>query len=276
MSNASITHPEPIIIPPSKPHTHTIILLHGLSTNGSIFSAQLLSTAINSAGLTIPQSFPGAKFIFPSGAPRRCTAFNNALMNVWFDVSTIDDRTVGEDEQIEGLRESSGYLCELISAEIANLEKIGRGEGNLVLWGFSQGCAIGAWVVLNGGRKLGAFVGLSGWLPFRGQVDGVSNGEENQEVRRRRVLDFMNSTVPIPFLSDGSTAGKLASFDTPVFLGHGLQDIKVRTQWGTEMRNSFEGLGMDVTWRGYEGLEHWWKTPTEIDDVEEFLRGKEI
>ncbi|KAL2057671.1 hypothetical protein ABVK25_002055 [Lepraria finkii] len=159
MSNASITHPEPIIIPPSKPHTHTIILLHGLSTNGSIFSAQLLSTAINSAGLTIPQSFPGAKFIFPSGAPRRCTAFNNALMNVWFDVSTIDDRTVGEDEQIEGLRESSGYLCELISAEIANLEKIGRGEGNVVLWGFSQGCAIGAWVVLNGEGSWGRLWG---------------------------------------------------------------------------------------------------------------------
>lgn len=79
-------------------------------------------------------------------------------MNVWFDVSTIDDRTVGEDEQIEGLRESSGYLCELISAEIANLEKIGRG-GEFGAVGFSQGCAIGAWVVLNGEGSWGRLWG---------------------------------------------------------------------------------------------------------------------
>lgn len=274
MSNTSAKHPDPVIILPSKEHTHTIIILHGLSTNGSIFSAQLLQTALNSAGLILPNVFPHVKFVFPSGGPRRCTALNNTIMNVWFDIATIDDRTIGENEQVDGLRESSFYLHEMITAEIALLESLGKGKKDLALWGFSQGCAMGAWVTLSGGRKLGAFVGMSGWLPFRKQIDAVMEGDGETGLRRARVLNFMSDTVTIPSLVDDSAAGNLASFDTPVFLGHGMQDSKVKTQWGEEMRMSLEELEMDTTWKGYEGLEHWWKAPEEIDDVVEFLRGK--
>ncbi|KAL2045556.1 hypothetical protein N7G274_001984 [Stereocaulon virgatum] len=274
MSNASVHHPDPVIILPSREHTHTIIILHGLSTNGSIFSAQLLQTALNSAGLILPNIFPYVKFVFPSGGRRRCTALNSTMTNVWFDIQTIDDRTIGENEQVEGLRESSIYLHEIITAEIALLENFGKSQEDLALWGFSQGCAMGAWVMLSGGRKLGAFVGMSGWLPFRRQIDAVIGTEGEKEEKRRRVLDLMNDTVSIPSLVDDSATGNLAGFRTPAFLGHGSQDVKVKTQWGEEMRKSLKGLGMDVTWKGYEGLEHWWRAPEEIDDVIEFLRGK--
>ena len=274
MSITSVKHPDPVIILPSEEHTHTIIILHGLSTNGSIFSAQLLQTALNSAGLILPKVFPHVKFVFPSGGPRRCTALNNTMMNVWFDIATIDDRTIGENEQVEGLRESSVYLHELVTAEIALLESLGKGEQNLALWGFSQGCAMGAWVMLSGGRKLGAFVGISGWLPFRRQIDRVVETEGEKEEKRRRVLALIDDTISIPSLVDDSAAGKLAGFSMPAFLGHGLQDGKVKTQWGEEMRDSLRGLGIDVMWKGYEGLEHWWRAPEEIDDVVDFLRGK--
>ena len=277
MSNTSTSHPQPIVIPPSNPHAHTIILLHGLSTNGSILRTQLLSTALTSAGLTLPQAFPGVKFVFPSGALRTCTALNGTVSNSWFDIASVADRTVGEDQQIEGLTESTTYLCELMRTEIAILKSIGKGEDDLALLGFSQGSAMGAWVLLNSGLTMGAFVGLSGWLPFRRQIDAIlaANGDEDQEARSLRVLEYMNATVPIPCpLGHCTATEKLASLDTPVFLGHGKQDVKVRTEWGEEMRMSLEGLGMDVTWRGFEGLEHWWRTPDEIDDIEAFLRGR--
>ncbi|MCJ1281517.1 hypothetical protein MMC26_000837 [Xylographa opegraphella] len=178
------SHPKPLVILPSKIHTHTIILLHGLSTDGLSFGTELLQTAINSQGHPLPQAFPHAKLLFPSGFPRKCTAFAGKTMNAWFDVSSIADRTLGEDEQAEGLRESTIYLCKLIREETAALESLGYGSDHLAVWGFSQGCAMGAWVLLNGCPRLGAFVGMSGWLPFRRQVDEAMAEGEDWEGRR--------------------------------------------------------------------------------------------
>ena len=91
-------HPEPFVVLPTKIHTHTVVLLHGLSTNGVSFGTDFMKNALNAKGSTLPQAFPHVKFIFPSGAPRRCTAFGGKLMHVWFDIITITDRTIGEDK----------------------------------------------------------------------------------------------------------------------------------------------------------------------------------
>ncbi|MCJ1388171.1 hypothetical protein MMC18_001016 [Xylographa bjoerkii] len=266
---AGSNRPEPLVIRPSKIHTHTIILLHGLSTDGSSFGTDFLKTAINSQGSTLSEAFPHVRFVFPSGAPRKCTALGGKTMNAWFDVSSIADRSLGEDEQVEGLRESTIYLCKLIREEMALLERLGHGSDNLALWGFSQGSAMGIWVLWNGSPKLGAFVGMSGWLPFRRQIDEVVTGAEDQDGQRIRALDCMKHAVPGCPASENQ-----AAFATPVFLGHGVQDVKVRTQWGEEMRDSMKALGMDVTWKGYGDLEHWYEVPLEIDDISDFLRGK--
>ncbi|MCJ1396853.1 hypothetical protein MMC11_000043 [Xylographa trunciseda] len=266
---AGPSHPKPLVIQPSKTHTHTIILLHGLSTDGISFGTDFLKTAINGRGHTLPQAFPHVRFVFPSGAPRKCTALGGKIVNAWFDVSSIADRTLGEEEQVEGLRESTIYLCKLIGEETAILERLRLGSGHLALWGFSQGCAMGIWVLLSGGSKLGAFVGMSGWLPFRRQIDEAMNGEEDQSVRRMRAIDYMKRAVPGCPTSENHSA-----FFTPAFLGHGILDIKVRTQWGEEMRNSMKVLGMDVTWKAYEALEHWYEVPLEIDDIAQFLQSK--
>jgi len=128
---------------------------------------------------------------------------------------------------------------------------------------------MGIWVLLNGCSELGAFVGMSGWLPFRRQIDEVMDNEEDEDIRRIRALEYMKHAVP-----GCPVSGSQAAFATPVFLGHGMRDVKVRTQWGEEMRNSMKVLGMDVTWKSYEDLEHWYEVPHEIDDVARFLRGK--
>ncbi|MCJ1377034.1 hypothetical protein MMC17_000124 [Xylographa soralifera] len=265
------THPRPLVILPSKPHTHTLILLHGLSTDGPSFGTSFLQTALNSHGQPLPAFFPSVKLIFPSGAPRPCAALGGATTNAWFDISSLADRTLGEAEQVAGLRESTTYLCALIQAETALLQRRGHDSAHIVLWGFSQGCAVGAWALLNGCPRLGAFVGMSGWLPFRRQVEEVVQGKEegDVEVRRLQARECMRRAVP-----GCGASGDGAAWATPVFLGHGLRDEKVRAGWGEEMRDLMGGLGMEVVWRGYEGLEHWYEVPREIDDIEGFLRGR--
>ncbi len=265
-------HPEPFIVLPTGTHTHTLVLLHGLSTNGVSFGTDFMGNALDARGSTLPQAFPHVKFIFPSGAPRRCTAFGGKLMHVWFDITTITDRTIGEDKQIEGLAESTSYLCRLIREEIAILELVGRSRENLVLGGFSQGCATSIWVLLNMGFKLGGYVGMSGWLPFRRQIDSVTKVGTDQKVRRLCAIDYMGDTVSVPYLSHCRASERLESFATPVFLGHGSKDVKVRTAWGEDMRDTLRGLGVDVLWKGYEALEHWYKVPDEVEDISGFLR----
>ena len=265
-------HPEPFILLPTKAHTHSLVLLHGLSTDGVIFGTDFMGNALDAKGCTLPQAFPHVKFIFPSGAPRRCTAFGGRLMHVWFDITTITDRTIGEDKQIEGLAESTTYLCRLIREEIAVLELVGRSREDLVFGGFSQGCAMSTWVLLNMGLKLGGYVGMSGWLPFRRQIDSVVKKGTDQNARRLNAIDYMRDTVPVPYLSHCPASERLEGFATPVFLGHGCKDVKVRTAWGEQMRDTLRILGVDVVWKGYEALEHWYKVPDEVEDISGFLR----
>ena len=271
---ADAERPKPLVIPPSQVHTCTIIVLHGLTTDGIRFGADFLKTALDSDKRTLPQAFPHAKFVFPSGSPRRCTAFDGKMTHAWFDISSIADRTIGESKQIEGLQENTEYLSKLIRAEIAVLELLGRRKENVALWGFSQGCAMGIWVLLNQSLKLGAFVGMSGWLPFRRQISEAVEREEDLNLQRVRALDLMSDLVPVPSLHTGPASERLACFATPVFLGHGLQDVKVRTEWGEEMRDALRILGMNIAWKGYDGLEHGYKVPDEIEDVSKLLRGR--
>ena len=265
-------HSKPFIVQPTRIHTHTVVLLHGLSTDGVIFGTDFMENALNAKGSTLPQAFPQVKFIFPSGAPRRCTAFGGKLMRVWFDVTTITDRTIGEDKQIEGLAESTTYLCKLVREEITSLELVGRSREDLVLGGFSQGCAMSIWVLLNMGLKLGGYVGMSGWLPFRRQIDSVIEVGTDHKARRLGAMNYMGNTVPVPSLGHCPPSERLESFATPVFLGHGSKDVKVRTVWGEEMRDTLRSLSVDVVWKGYEALEHWYKVPDEVEDISGFLR----
>ena len=61
---------------------------------------------------------------------------------------------------------------------------------------------------------------------------------------------------------------------TPVFLGHGTADEKVKVDHGKDAATALERLGMDVTWVAYQDFYHWYKEPDEIDDTVTFFRDK--
>lgn len=49
----------------------------------------------------------------------------------------------------------------------------------MILWGLSQGCAAGIFTLLGGWsditepKALGAFIGMSGWLPFEQHLNEI-------------------------------------------------------------------------------------------------------
>ena len=61
---------------------------------------------------------------------------------------------------------------------------------------------------------------------------------------------------------------------TPVLLCHGEEDEKIKLDLGEKAAHTLSSLGMQISWKIYPGLGHWYKIPDEIDDILEFLRVK--
>jgi len=61
---------------------------------------------------------------------------------------------------------------------------------------------------------------------------------------------------------------------TPIFLGHGKLDEKVNVKLGEEAASVFSSMGMQVSWKSYPDLGHWYKVPEEIDDIVQFIHEK--
>ena len=298
-------YPEPLVIDPTGPHTHTIILLHGRGSNAERFGLEFLKSR-TSAGQTLPELFPGLKFIFPTAKKRRSTVLKRIPINQWFDNYSLANPNERQDLQYEGLHETSVFLHRIIAAEA---EKVALGR--MALGGLSQGCAAGLQVLMNfyhqimlpkisenndadaaarSPLRLAGFVGMSGWLPFAYAITEISSipsnnddeddifghGEEHEdgtEAAPASSLAFnlardIASLEPISLPPDTSPP----FVNTPIFLGHGAVDEKVSVRLGEEARDALEGLGCNVQWKAYEELGHWYKVPDEIDDVVEFLQ----
>jgi predicted esterase len=281
-------HPSPFIHNPTHPHTHktTLIFLHGTSQTGPELASILLSfpipppvrslsTSSNSDPLTQNQAetktlaelLPNTRFVFPTGSPKKTTVFAGLETNSWFNIHTFVDRTVGETEQIPGLAESINYLSSLINDEVEELVKarVRREEAGdrIVVGGFSSGAALAVLGFLSGEferrERIGAVVALSGWLPFRAQIDKVienhkevGDGERKWAVRKYvRQLLYMNDGV------QGDKMEKMREEKAEILICHGKKDVKVRYEWGVEMTGVLKRMGQKIECRSYEGLEHW-------------------
>ncbi|KAG4444236.1 hypothetical protein IFR05_000333 [Cadophora sp. M221] len=298
-------HPEPYVKLPTTSHKTTLILLHGTSQTGPRFAQSFLATqfsppcpSLTSSStfqvahekVTFPEYYPSCKFVFPTGAPRKTTVFDGRETNAWFDIADFGDRTKGETEMIEGIRESSLYLADLIRNEIRliNGEKTGGGEVFLV--GFSQGSAVGLMLLLSGELHrrgveygFGGFIGLSGWLPFRRQMEKIIWRKLDGHLEGRPACDAIttkreDTVAYVRKLLRLVTAGDQwspdpNSWNVPLLLGHGEMDVKVNLEWGLQLNDTLGELEMDVEFKVYAGLEHWWNEQ-EVKDVAEFLGSK--
>ena len=192
-------------------------------------------------------------------------------MSEWFDIYSLTDPEEKKELQVEGLRDAVKFVGEIVLEEVGRL---GGGElaaRRVVLGGISQGEATALYALLCAGWKLGAFVGLSGWLPFASEVEEVLAGG-SREVGGVGKLLRMKLGIDEDFGRSGSVEENL---DLAVFLGHGADDAYVDVALGRRVREMFLELGLMVTWKEYEGADeegHWLKEPEELDDIVEFLK----
>ncbi|EKJ75132.1 hypothetical protein FPSE_04690 [Fusarium pseudograminearum CS3096] len=275
---------EPYIVEPTGPHTHSLILLHGLGSNGNKFGRGLIETGIASNGKPLPDLLPGVRFIFPTSKIRRSSAFRRAKLTQWFNIASLDDPSYRNETQLKGMEESSREIFQLINQE---REKVP--DKNIILGGISQGCAMGFVCLLAMDFPIGGYIGISSWLPFAADIErlttksddatfsdeddnpfAVSDDEDNSADASVQVRDYARDLLCM----DVETPSNMESLSTPVFLGHGEDDEKVKPELGEEACRILRSVGYDVDWKGYDGLGHWYKVPDEIDDILEFIKEK--
>ena len=210
------------------------------------------------------------------------------MINQWFDIASLEDPTSRGETQSQGLAESAQELRAILGREIQTVS-----SKNIILGGISQGCAMALFLLLSLESPIGGFVGLSGWLPFRNDIDEIAHAETIQDTKEDGPSVLFGTsdenvvcdpqTDAIKFVRDilssegddieSSKIGQI-SLTTPLFLGHGEDDQKIRYERGEEAAQTLRSLGMLIQWKGYSGLGHWYKIPDEIDDIVEFLRTK--
>lgn len=265
-----MSFPEPHIHDATTAHAYTIILLHGRNSNGPEFAEELFE-ARTSTGLNLAEHFPGWRWVFPSAKARLSTVFQEE-MTEWFDTYSLSDTSAESHLQVEGLREAVLFILDLVEEEA---KRVGTAK-KVVLGGVSQGEATALQAFLCGRRRLGAFVGASGWLPFAGQVKVILRESEGSEMQ---VAAFLQNNLGLADWISACGTDPGSVLETPVFLGHGADDIWVDLKLGEQARDILESMGIDVTWKKYMGAGedgHWLKETEEFDDIVAFLKEKVV
>lgn len=285
---------EPHVVEPAKEHKQTFIVLHGRGGTGESFASSFLDHPIAPAlnlgrptGLQgIRESFPYAKFIFPTACLGTVTAFGR-LTHQWFDNwSPLRYPEYKEELMIEGLAETSSFIHSLLQAEIDII-----GAKNVVLMGLSQGCAVAIISLLTWqGEPIGGAVGMCGWLPFRKQmlekgdeevkenangkvggpedestvaVDGEHKPSQAEADGLKRITEWLRNELGIT----GAKSNVIPLQKIPVFLGHGVDDATVRCELGRLASQFLKHVGIDTKWKEYTGLDHWFSASMLCDIV---------
>ena len=274
----------PLITPPLRePHELTIIFLHGRGSSSDKFAQPLLEAPV--AGLaSFQEAFPHARFVFPTAPRRRATLYQRSVINQWFDGgSTVEDATVGY------MLDTINFLHQLLKEEIS---LVGSESRKVFLGGISQGCATAlTTLLLWDGPPLGAVVGMCGFLPMPSQLldimsiqdqenDTANTSSHEDDVFDRdssehktpsqQVLDLLRSEIGLSASSSDGDSSSSSFLSTPVFLGHGTKDEKVLLQHGNDAAQILQKMGLDVRFREYEGLEHWYSAEM-LADIVSFL-----
>lgn len=241
-----------ITIPPSKPHTHTIILLHGRDSNASDFKTDFFeSQASDDRYLT--DIFPTIKWVLPKAKQLYAARFEQDLSQ-WFDIWSVEKPEEKKEMQIDGLKESIETTLHIIRDETAFVP-----AERIILAGISQGCATAILSLLLDEIRLGGFIGFSSWLPFQEEI----NGDHSLEV----IKDLLK-----PIADNSHFCNESSVLKTPVLIQHCKDDDVVPAGNGEILRKSLEALGMDVEWKIYDEGGHWVNEPQGIDDMVSFIR----
>lgn len=267
------------VIDPQRNHTHTVITLHGRGSNGEEFAAELMESKLSDQA-TLVQRFPNFRWVFPTSQILWSSMFREDI-SVWFEAYSLTNDTTTHDSKAKDITNSVAYLETILKEETTRLGGI---WGKIILGGISQGGAIGMWTLLHSKSfkaSPGAFFGISTWLPYASNVetllgqDAIQTSVPGSSEPKSSQTDMFMPTM-MTAICDSLTSSRLKEklLDTPVFLGHGVDDAYVDIELGRQARRIFARIGLTVEWKEYHGAEqegHWLKLPDEVDDIARFL-----
>jgi phospholipase/carboxylesterase len=213
---------ETIEVETSDHPTAAVIWMHGLGADGNDFVP-----IVQELDLT---GCPGIRFVFPHAETMPVTINNGYVMRAWYDILGMDP-VRREDEA--GLRASQQRIEDLIMREVAR----GIAADNIVLAGFSQGCAMTLQTGLRHPQKLAGLICLSGYLPLAATVTA-----ERSDANRQ----------------------------TPIFMAHGRGDGVVTINRAEASRDLLKELGYEIDWHEY--LMPHSVCAEEIDDIGLWLK----
>ncbi|KAK4195340.1 putative acyl-protein thioesterase [Triangularia verruculosa] len=235
------------IIPPTAPHTHTVIFLHGRGDSAKKFMSSFQEWR-DSESRSLADLFPSVRWVFPQSELRAAAKFPGARMSQWFDTWNIANLHEKQELQIEGLKESVSSIKVLLDTEVNRLD--GQWE-KVVLAGLSQGGATVAHTLINAPKALGGIMVFSGRMPFPG-----------------RPLAETRMVLGLTGVPDDDSAVRT----TPVLVQHCADDPLSRIQNGREVRDSLSNFGCEVEWQEYPTGGHWFHSPGGVEDAARWLR----
>ena len=202
--------------------TAAVIWLHGLGADGNDFVP--IIPELNLAGCQ------GIRFVFPSAPSMPVTLNGGYVMPAWYD---IIGRSLIDQEDAAGILKSAAAIVQLIEREASR----GIAYENIVLAGFSQGCAMVLHIGLRFPHKLAGIMALSGYLPLATTVS-IEKHSANQ--------------------------------NTPIFMAHGEYDPVVALDRAQASYTLLEQMGYSVQWNEYP-MEHS-VNREELIDISRFLQ----
>jgi phospholipase/carboxylesterase len=137
-----------IDIEPTRPHTASVVWLHGLGASGYDF-----------APIVPMLRLPHVRFVLPHAPERPVTINGGYVMPSWYDIRTLDFLASGR-EDARQVTASAAAVDALIAAEEAR----GIPSSRIVLVGFSQGAALALYTGTRHPSPLAGILVLSGYL----------------------------------------------------------------------------------------------------------------
>ena len=206
--------------------TAAIIWMHGLGASGDDFAA--IVPELDLAGC------PAIRFVFPHAPAIPVTLNGGYVMPAWYDIfGTELGAGAVKREDAAGIAKSQQDIEALIAHEVSR----GISPANIVLAGFSQGCAMALHTGLRHPAKLAGIMALSGYLPLASTVAAERSA---------------------------------ANANTPIYMAHGTQDPVVILSRAEASRDVLAGLGYNVQWNTYP-MPHS-VHPREIADISTYLK----
>ena len=199
-----------------------VIWLHGLGADGNDFVPIIPELDLTGC--------PGIRFVFPNAPSMPVTVNGGYVMPAWYD---IIGRNLMDQEDATGIHRSAIAITELIEREASR----GIAYDNMVLAGFSQGCAMALQIGLRFPHQLAGIIALSGYLPLAMSL----NTEKHS-----------------------------ANQNTPIFMAHGMYDAVVIPERAEASYTLLEKMGYSVSWNEYP-MEHS-VNREEIMDISRFLQ----